>query len=75
MTVNIATETLVRISDAPAHCPTNPSIATVRRWHVQGIRGVHLETTLIGGRRYTSQEALARFFARTNTAPASASCA
>ena len=34
-------------------------------WRLRGVRGNKLETILIGERRYTSQEALERFAART----------
>ncbi len=59
-------ETLIPIADVPAHIPTRPHIATVWRWIQKGIRGVPLETSLIGGRRFTSEEALQRFFERSN---------
>ena len=35
--------------------------ATVYRWMRTGVRGVVLESCLVGGRRYTSVEALDRF--------------
>jgi hypothetical protein len=40
--------------------------ATPIRWADRGVRGFRLETVTIGGRRYTSREALARFIARLN---------
>lgn len=43
-------------------------VSTLHRWHLRGCRGVRLETVLIGGRRYTSKEALQRFFARVTAA-------
>jgi hypothetical protein len=39
---------------------------TVHRWSTIGVRGVRLETTLIGGTRVTSMEALRSFFAAVN---------
>ncbi len=35
--------------------------STLWRWHARGVRGVKLETVLVGGMRMTSEEALARF--------------
>ena len=40
--------------------PAAPS--TIWRWHSKGIAGVRLETLCLGGTRYTSAEALQRFF-------------
>jgi len=42
--------------------------ATVWRWAQKGVRGIRLESSLIGGIRYTSREALERFFERTTAA-------
>jgi hypothetical protein len=44
--------------------PVNAS--TLWRWAVSGLRGVKLESALLGGVRVTSKEALARFFAAVN---------
>jgi hypothetical protein len=54
--------------------PAAPS--TIWRWHSKGIAGVRLETLCLGGTRYTSAEALQRFFdavtqAREEQGPAS----
>ena len=52
---------------ARAKLPGNPSIATRWRWIQRGVRGgVKLESIIIGGQRYTSAEAVARFIARLN---------
>ena len=50
--------------------PTRPNVVTLWRWRNRGIKGVQLESGLIGGRRYTSREALDRFFAATTAADA-----
>ena len=42
------------------------SVSTLWRWAFRGLRGVRLETTLIGGVRVTSAEALRQFFAALN---------
>jgi hypothetical protein len=41
--------------------PVHPS--TLWRWALTGLRGVRLETTMVGGVRVTSAAALRRFFA------------
>lgn len=42
---------------------------TAWRWALRGVRGVRLESTIIGGRRYTSREACERFLAQLNGEP------
>jgi hypothetical protein len=42
------------------------SVPTVWRWAQRGIKGHVLESFSVGGRRYTTREAFARFIARTN---------
>ena len=42
--------------------------STAHRWRLRGCRSVRLETILIGGRRFTSVEALQRFFDSTTLA-------
>lgn len=39
------------------------STPTVWRWAIRGCRGVRLETYTVGARRYTTEEAFARFAA------------
>lgn len=41
-------------------------IQTLHRWRLHGVRGIKLETIMIGGLRYTSREAIARFIAAQN---------
>ena len=43
-------------------------IASIYRWIKKGVAGVQLETLFVGGRRYTSQEALERFFIESTLA-------
>jgi hypothetical protein len=42
------------------------AVSTVWRWALRGVRGHRLECIHLGGRRYTTREAFARFIARTN---------
>jgi hypothetical protein len=57
---------LLSIRDVSETLPNRPHISTVWRWITRGIRGVKLESTLIGGTRYTSHGALEQFFADSN---------
>jgi hypothetical protein len=58
--------TFVLLSKAGRLLSTNPSPATMWRWALKGVDGVKLHTTKIGGRRYTTAEALDLFVARLN---------
>ncbi len=72
MAINIENETLIRIGHVPAWCEDHigqrTHISTVHRWRQRGARGVKLETILVGGTRYTSSEALQRFFTASTAA-------
>ncbi|MGI9326730.1 MAG: DUF1580 domain-containing protein [Pseudomonadales bacterium] len=41
------------------------AVPTVWRWRQKGCRGVRLETFVIGAKRFTTEEAFARFVERT----------
>lgn len=47
-----------------------PHFAQIERWRTRGVRGVVLPTVLIGGRRYTTRDALQWFAAAVNAADA-----
>jgi hypothetical protein len=49
------------------------SPSTVWRWASRGVRGVRLESALVGGRRMTSAEAFARFAEATTATAAGGS--
>lgn len=67
--IDTAQEELIAVRDIPKHVPGNrPHIGTCWRWILSGTRGVKLESVLVGGRRYTSTEALERFFSATTAA-------
>ena len=69
MTIDVQTETVVSFSDARSAFPgidRRLSLATLHRWRLNGVRGVKLETVLIGGLRYTSREAISRFIQAQN---------
>ena len=64
--IDISSETVVSFADATHHLPKRrsgkrPNVATLYRWHQHGVRGVRLETIMVGCTRCTSLEALQRF--------------
>ncbi len=59
--IDLSSEHVFPVKDAPKHIPGRPSSAAVWRWVLYGLRGVKLESALIGGRRFTSTEAVQRF--------------
>ena len=61
MSIDFQSETLLSFSQATKGLPGRPHLSTLHRWRLRGIRGVRLETCMVGGRRYTSREALQRF--------------
>lgn len=61
--IDVATEKLLTLAQAAKHLPGRPSICTIWRWRNRGIKGRRLESVQVGGRVYTSLEALARFAA------------
>lgn len=68
--IKLKDETLLRTSKVPEWCEQNLGLSvnrsTVFRWRTRGIGGVKLETCRFGGWRWTSEEALQRFFAASN---------
>jgi hypothetical protein len=67
--IDLSTETIFpSLSAAASSLPGRPHISTIHRWRLRGIRGIKLETCLIGGRRVTSAEALQRFSAAVTAA-------
>ena len=66
--IDTSTETLRPFQSAGSHIPGNRSvhISSLHRWRLRGVRGVKLETVLVGGTRYTSDEAISRFIAAQN---------
>ena len=72
MPIDVHQEELLTLSQAARAVrprgakPLAPS--TIWRWHKHGIKGVRLETVVIGGKRHTSREALTRFTAATTQA-------
>ena len=67
-TIDLTTETVFPVSEAPNHIPGHPSQASVWRWVLKGVGGIKLESILIGGKRFTSEEAIQRFCDRRTAA-------
>lgn len=65
MSIDIRTETIIPINQAPRHFPGRPNVSSVYRWFGKGSRGARLETIVVGAKRYTSIEAIERFIERT----------
>ena len=61
----ILSENTVTLTEAAKLIPGRPHSSTLWRWHQHGSRGIKLETAVIGGRRFTSREAIERFIERT----------
>ncbi len=59
-------EDLIPFQKASHVIPGNPSVCALHRWRLSGVRGAKLETLLVGGKRFTSSEAIARFIAAQN---------
>ena len=73
MAIDITTETVITPAKAAHLCPerrrgVRPNVATVYRWMMQGVRGIKLESIVVGATRCTSVEALQRFFDALTTA-------
>jgi hypothetical protein len=70
--IDLRSEELVALAEAGRHVPGRPHLSTIFRWAQKGVRGgVRLETVVVGGRRFTSVEAICRFVAALSRRPAS----
>lgn len=66
--IDVCNEHLLSFTEAVKTLPSRPSIVTIWRWRNRGVCGVKLEFVCLGGRTYTSLEALNRFFERVTAA-------
>lgn len=66
MAIDIDSEELIHFNAAGKEFPKPPCHQTLHRWRLRGVRGVKLETILVGGLRYTSREAIRRFIVAQN---------
>ncbi len=60
--IDLQSERLIAIKEIPRHVPGRPHIATCYRWIQHRLNP--LETVRVGGRRFTSVEAISRFIQR-----------
>jgi hypothetical protein len=61
MSIDTTREVPISFHQAPKHIPGRPHVSTLHRWRLKGTRGRRLETFLVGGRRFTTVEAIHRF--------------
>ena len=68
MSIDVDSETIIPLCEARTAFPGGKRLAmqTLHRWRLHGVRGVRLETCLVGGSRYTSREAISRFIRAQN---------
>lgn len=61
--IDFTIEVPIPIKSAPSYFPVRKAQSTTWRYVLKGVRGRKLESAMIGGRRYTTREAIARFLA------------
>ena len=64
--IDPAVETLVAWQRVSELIPGQPHLSTLHRWRLRGVRGKKLETLLVGGKRFSSREAITRFIVALN---------
>lgn len=62
--LRIMQEQFLTLTQAADLLPTRPHVSTLWRWARKGLKGIRLEYRRMGGRVYTSAQALDRFGAR-----------
>lgn len=65
---NLTGESLITMSAAAKLTAGRPHPSSLWRWTKKGVGGVRLESVQVGGRVFTSREALQRFVAALNPA-------
>jgi hypothetical protein len=60
-TIDIDREELLSVTEARQSLPRTVAPGTLRRWITLGVGGHRLEAVRIGGKIFTSRQALARF--------------
>jgi hypothetical protein len=55
---------LLTLAAAASLLPTRPHVSTLWRWCRRGVKGVRLQTVIVGGRRYTKASFLSDFVAQ-----------
>lgn len=65
MSIDLENEDLVPISQAARHIPGRPHLSCIYRW--MNRKDAPLESVRVGGRRWTSRQAISRFIASCNS--------
>ena len=68
--IDLSTETLIPWQQVAKFVPGQPHLSTLHRWRLKGVRGRRLETLSVGGRRFTSLQAITRFIDAGNSSDA-----
>jgi hypothetical protein len=68
-------EVRLSLAEAAELMPHTTTSQTINNWTKKGVRGVVLESFAVGGRIYTTKEALQRFLNRLNAVIAKADTA
>lgn len=69
MAICIESEDLLSLPQAAAEIkPRRKHVSTLHRWRLKGVRGIKLETVMVGGHRCTSAQAIDRFHHRVTAA-------
>jgi hypothetical protein len=63
--LDLSSETAIAVNKSPAQIPGRPHVSTVWRWVLTGVRGIKLETFVVGCQRFTTKQAIERFIAAT----------
>jgi len=76
--IDVFAEELIRLTELPGRLPRTrkgktPHPSSIIRWWKKGVAGVKLETIIVSGERYTSTQAVQRFFAAQTAARDAAS--
>jgi hypothetical protein len=67
--INLANEQLVQLRFVPFVVGGRTNHLTVWRWRAKGVRGAKLEEVVLNGMKFTSIEALKRFFVAAGMRP------
>lgn len=71
--IEFSEQAAVPVAEVPAYLPPGRggrrvNSSTVIRWCLRGVRGVRLESVVVGGRRYTDRASIVRFIEATTAA-------
>ncbi len=64
--LSLLTEDLKSFNQVPSILEERVHVSTVWRWAKRGIGGIRLETIKLGGKTFTTSQALTRFIEKTS---------